>query len=104
MVHQLNQIKLLLPDVSEELLILELELAADAINGIRSYEPTDIGDVEKQYRGVQVQLALAAYNKRGAEGQSSHSENGIARVYGSSDDYPPHLLRRVIPKLRGIKR
>ena len=39
-----------------------------------------------------VLLAVAAYNKRGAEGESSRSEGGISRVF---DDLPPAIRRRI---------
>lgn len=44
------------------------------------------------------QLEIAAYllNKRGAEGQTAHSENGISRSY-EDGDVPPTLLREIVP-------
>lgn len=35
-------------------------------------------------------------NKRGAEGQTAHSENGISRSY-EDGDVPPTLLRDIVP-------
>ena len=45
-----------------------------------------------------LQLAIAAYlvNKRGAEGQITHSENGISRTYADVD-IPASMLREVTP-------
>lgn len=91
----------LLPDADPATLELELMLAGEAINNIRGWD--DGRDVEPRYRGLQVELAVAAYNKRGAEGQSSHTEIGIRRVYGNSDIYPKELLRRVTPRIRGVR-
>lgn len=45
------------------------------------------------------QLASAVYNKIGVNGQTSHSENGISRVYDSSA-YPADLVSRIIPLVR----
>lgn len=45
------------------------------------------------------QLASAVYNKMGINGQTSHSENGINRVYDSSG-YPVDLVSRIIPLVR----
>ena len=92
----------LLPDADPATLELELALAAEAINNIRGWE--DGRPVERRYQGLQVELALAAYSKRGAEGQTSHSEVGISRHYGTADIYPAELLGRVTPRLRGVKR
>ena len=35
-------------------------------------------------------------NKRGAEGQTSHSENGISRSYENAD-IPESMLKSIIP-------
>lgn len=40
--------------------------------------------VEDRYLDLQVRIALDLYNKIGAEGQTTHSENGISRGYESS--------------------
>lgn len=49
-------------------------------------------------RYVDVQLKVAAYliNKRGAEGETSHSENGVSRSY-EDGDIPPSMFRSIIP-------
>ena len=38
-------------------------------------------EVPSRYEQKQIQLAIELYNKRGAEGQISHSENGISRSW-----------------------
>jgi hypothetical protein len=35
-------------------------------------------------------------NKRGAEGEITHTENGVSRQY-EDGDIPPSLLRRIVP-------
>ena len=52
--------------------------------------------VPARYHGVQVEIAAYMLNKRGAEGEKSHSENGISRSY-ESGDIPESLLRCIIP-------
>lgn len=44
------------------------------------------------------QLEIAAYliNKRGAEGETAHSENGSSRSY-EDGDVPPSMLREIVP-------
>jgi hypothetical protein len=37
------------------------------------------------------------FNKRGAEGETSHSENGVSRTY-SSASVSEELLREITPK------
>ena len=53
-------------------------------------------EVPVQYSYLQVEIAAYMLNKRGAEGQTSHSENGISRTYENAD-VPSSMLRRVVP-------
>lgn len=53
-------------------------------------------NVPDQYAHAQVEIAVYLLNKRGAEGQTSHSENGISRSYESAD-IPSTLLRDIVP-------
>ena len=56
----------------------------------------DITEVPARYNVLQCEIAAYLLNKRGAEGETSHSENGISRSYESAD-VPPSMLREVIP-------
>ena len=49
-----------------------------------------------QFLDLQVRIAMDLYNKIGAEGQMSHSENGISRTYESSW-ISEQLLQEVTP-------
>ena len=53
-------------------------------------------EVPEQYGFTQVEIAVYLLNKRGAEGQTAHSENGISRSY-EDGDVPPTLLRDIVP-------
>lgn len=53
--------------------------------------------LEARYTDLQFRIALDLYNKIGGEGQLSHSENGVSRVYESSW-ISEQLLNEVIPK------
>lgn len=50
----------------------------------------------ERYEYVQVEIAVYLINKRGAEGETAHSENGISRTYDNAD-IPSALLRDVVP-------
>lgn len=52
--------------------------------------------VETRYLDWQYRCALAIYSKDGADGQLSHSENGISRTYGS-EGIPKELLTEIPP-------
>lgn len=59
------------------------------------FDPS-ILEVPKQYEYLQVEIAVYLLNKRGAEGETAHSENGISRTY-EDGDIPPTLLRQIVP-------
>lgn len=55
-------------------------------------------EVPGRYRTLQVRIAAELYSKIGAEGQTTHSENGISRAWESAD-VAQGLLSEVIPYL-----
>jgi hypothetical protein len=54
-------------------------------------------DIEPRYKDLQIRIAVEMFNKRGAEGETSHSENGISRSYASAN-VSEDLLREITPK------
>lgn len=54
--------------------------------------------VPARYERIQIQLAAELYSKRGAEGQTWHSENGISRSWPEQSA----LLRRVTPHVGSV--
>ncbi len=53
--------------------------------------------VPTAYETTLIEIAAFMLNKRGAEGETSHSENGVSRSYDDSD-IPPYLLHRLVPQ------
>jgi hypothetical protein len=53
-------------------------------------------EVPSKYEYLQLQACVQLFNKQGAEGQSSHGENGITRVY-EPGDISYNLLKQVLP-------
>lgn len=53
--------------------------------------------LEPRFYDLQVRIAVELYSKQGAEGQLSHSENGIARSYESAG-VSPSLIQEITPK------
>ena len=47
-----------------------------------------------------IPLAITSFAKIGAEGQTSHSENGVVRNYTSGGDYPKDMLDEIIPLIK----
>lgn len=56
----------------------------------------DVTEVSSKYDTLQLEIAAYLLNKRGAEGQTSHSENGISRSYENAD-VPASMLKAVTP-------
>lgn len=74
-----------------------LESAKFAILSRRyPYAKTLPEEMESRYLDLQFRCALDLYNKIGAEGQLTHNENGISRVYESSW-ISDQLLSEVVP-------
>ena len=94
---QAEILKLHLPTVTEQEIQILLETAKSAINA-RRYPFGDVPEeLERRYENLQIRIAVELYNKSGAEGETSHSENGISRAY-SSAWISEELLSEVTPK------
>ena len=82
-------------DWSDEVLVSYLKIAGEKIIN-RAYPYEDgITEVPRRYGYLQCDIAAYLLNKRGAEGQTSHSENGISRTYESAD-VPESMLCGII--------
>ena len=57
-------------------------------------QPTEI---ENKYKDLQIRIAVEMFNKRGAEGETAHSENGVSRSYASAN-VSEDLLKEITPK------
>ena len=75
----------------------EIMDAISAINERRRFTPTEEKIVEERYYSLIVRLAICAIAKYGAEGQTSHNENGIDRKYDGGSTYPISLLQEIVP-------
>ena len=69
----------------------------------RAYPYDDtVTTVPDKYDTLQCEIAAYLLNKRGAEGQTQHSENGITRSYENAD-VPSSMLKVVTPHCGVIK-
>lgn len=108
---QLERIKRRIPEEPDDGILEEmLESAKNIILGLRfpyGNWPTQIKQandgalehetvLEPQYKDLQIRVAVDLYNKIGAEGEISHSENGISRSYESSW-VSKELLDEIVP-------
>ena len=81
---------------SDEVLSTYLTFAGSKIIAKAYPYQNDISEVPAQYAHLQVEIAAYMLNKRGAEGQTSHTENGITRQYENAD-IPASMLKAVTP-------
>ena len=88
-------------DWTDDVLISYLNIAGSKIiNRAYPYDDT-VTEVPRRYGYLQCDIAAYLLNKRGAEGQTSHSENGISRSYESAD-VPESMLGEVVPHIGGF--
>lgn len=102
-IEKLTTLKVMVGDSdTEEVLSTYLKIAGrKIITKAFPYDET-IEEVPKRYAILQCEIAAYLLNKRGAEGQKLHSENGIARVYENAD-VPSSMLKTVTPHCGVIK-
>lgn len=87
---------------TDEVLSTYLEVAGKKIIA-RAYPYDDtVTEVPDKYDTLQCEIAAYLLNKRGAEGQTQHSENGITRSYENAD-VPASMLKVVTPHCGVIK-
>ena len=81
---------------TEEVLLAYLNIAGCKIMNRAYPYGTEETEVPVRYGFLQCEIAAYLLNKRGAEGQTSHSENGISRSYEGAD-VPESMLGAVTP-------
>ena len=70
----------------------------DRLFPLKDYDP-ETTEIPEKYDNLQIEIAIYLLNKRGAEGETSHSENGTSRIYESAD-VPDSMLRNVYPYVK----
>lgn len=101
--EKVQMVKAMTDETDSEIVSAYLMLAGEAIyHHADPFKRSDKNTVLEDYGGLHVRAAVYFLNKRGAEGESGHSENGINRAYESSD-LPPSMLREITP-IAGVAR
>lgn len=92
--------KLIAPDVETEEVLTEVIKEAEALilNKMHPFGYEAGMAVPARYEYLQLQLAVEIYNKRGAEGQTTHSENGISRSWPEKT----RILSMVVPHVGSV--
>lgn len=84
----IENLMMYLGESNEDLISLLVDLACQNVVNRRypfGYTEEQEAAAIKQYGNVVFRAVVYAYNMQGAEGQSSHSENGISRSYVDED-------------------
>lgn len=94
--EKLTMLKAMTGEKDESVLSTYLSIAGNKV--LRRAYPFDTTQtvVPDKYAYTQVEIAVYLLNKRGAEGQTAHGENGISRSY-EDGDVPPSLMREIVP-------
>ena len=97
--EKIAMLKVMQEEQDDDVLSTYLYLAGQKII-LRAFgDTTTIEEVPSQYDSAQLEIAVYMLNKRGAEGQTSHGENGISRTWGGAD-VPEELLASITPYAR----
>ena len=96
---QLERLKIRITEKTNDMELEDILESAKAVILSRRFPfgqpPTEL---EERYKDLQIRIAVEMFNKRGAEGETAHSENGISRSY-SSASVSEDLLREITPKV-----
>ena len=89
---------LISPDTASDELLLYLLEQSEGIILNRRYpfgapEAVTLSPLHEQ---IQIRMAVEMFSKMGAEGQLTHTENGVMRTW-EAGDISPSLIRKIIP-------
>lgn len=98
--RQLKFRDIIVKDDEIDILKDELYRAIQEINKGRRFDATEEKPYDPKYDSLIIPLCVTSFSKIGAEGQSSHSENGITRNYTCGGDYPTDMLDGIIPLVK----
>lgn len=97
-----TMIRAITGESDDDVLSTYLTLSGSKI--LRKAYPFDdtVTEIPPKYDSLHVEIAVYLLNKRGAEGQTSHSENGISRSY-EDGDIPYSLMSQITPYCGVVK-
>ena len=97
--QKIEKLKVLIsPDeASSDLLSYLLEQSEGIILNRRyPFGPPEGATLSALHEQIQLRVAVEIFSKMGAEGQLSHSENGVSRTW-EAGDVSPSLLKLIVP-------
>ena len=95
-IDKISMVTAMTGETNEAMVLTYLDIAGSKIcHKAYPFAETEM-NVPPKYEYTQVEIAVYLLNKRGAEGETSHSENGISRTYENAD-IPASLMREIVP-------
>jgi len=95
--EMLAQLATFTEESNENVLSAYLDIAgAKILERCYPYRHDEELTVPSKYQFTQIEIAAYLINKRGAEGETAHNENGISRSYESAS-VPASMLKNVLP-------
>jgi hypothetical protein len=97
--EKIERVKVLIsPDTASNNLLFYLLEQSEGIILNRRYpfgtpEGASLSPLHEQ---IQLRMAVELFNKMGADGQITHTENGVMRTW-EAGDVSPSLLRQIVP-------
>lgn len=88
--------------VSGDDCVEEVISAINDVNERRRFTPTKDILFESKYESIVMKLCIFNIAKYGAEGETSHSENGINRGYEGPDGSADSILKKIVPLAKGV--
>ena len=83
-------------ETDDNILLTFLDIAGEKILEKCYPYRHDKREVPARYHSAQLEIAVYLLNKRGAEGETAHNENGINRSYESAS-VPNSMLKGIVP-------
>ena len=95
---QLERLKIRITETTNDRELEDILESAKAVIMSRRFPFTEWPEeLENKYKDLQIRIAVEMWSKRGAEGETAHSENGVSRSYASAN-VSEDLLKEITPK------
>lgn len=93
--EMIETIKYLTEESDEKTVLAYFNLAKGKVLA-QAFPYKNVDELPSRYEGITIEITVYMLNKRGAEGETRHSENGIDRTFDDAD-IPASLLRKITP-------
>lgn len=95
----ISKVSLMANEENTEIINAYLDIAKNKIL-LKAFPFEDISSMEmpEKYQSLWIDATVFLLLKRGAEGETSHNENGVNRSW-ASDDLPVYMLKEIVPRV-----